>query len=512
MKTTTINISRSQFNMKNLGKVLIFGALTFGTISCSREDLMLEPENNITQTSFYTTELQIQQALSGVYSAMINASSRGGYDVNFYLLASEVRSNNYTALSQNGNRDYYAINRFQDNSTTEEMEVLWEDAYQMVTYANNILVRIDNVPFASEATKEQYRSETRFLRAYAYFELMRSFGKVPLIQKPVSPTEAAAIPRTDLATLYNFVTSELETSIAGLKNIHDAANKGRITKSAAHAMLGRIYLTGSGYPLNNSSYVAKAKDHLFAVIQGEGQYVTWSPNYADLFKSTNDNKYHIFEIQHISGGLSQGSYLPSYVSPNFGTADPLYNAQSSLYSSGELGVSQSLVNAYEPGDLRKAVTVKTQFIAQNGLVDNANYFIKFREPGKVITNRYDWPINFPIIRYEDVLLMYAEVLNTQGSTSTAVPYLNRIRQRAGLAAISTSISAADFTTALRKERRVEFAGEGIYWHDLVRWNTGVAVINQAAAALNYNFTITTNDYLYQVPLSQIQIAGYDQNP
>lgn len=511
MTTNKINISQLYLDIRTFGKVLILGALTLGTISCE-DDLMLEPENNITQTSFYTTELQIQQAVSGVYSAMINASSRGGFDVNFYLLASEVRSNNYNAISQNANRDYYAINRFQDTSSTEEMEVLWEDAYQMITYANNILVRIDEVPFSNQATKEQYRSETRFLRAFAYFELIRAFGKVPLIQKPVSPEEAAAIPRTDLATLYNFITSEIEASVDGLKNTYDADNLGRVTKSAAHAMLGRIYLTGSGYPLNNSSYASKAKDHLFTVIQGEGQFVKWSPNYADLFKSANDNKYHIFEIQHISGGLSQGSYLPSYVSPNFGTADPLYNAQGSLYSAAELGVSQSLIDSFEAGDLRKSVTVKTQFIGQNGQVDNANYFVKFREAGKVITNRYDWPINFPIIRYADVLLMYAEVLNMEGNTGTAVPYLNRIRQRAGLPALSTSMSSADFTTALRRERRSEFAGEGIYWHDLVRWNIAVDVINQAATQLNYNYTITTNDYLYQIPLSQIQVAGYEQNP
>lgn len=500
-----------QLNIRTLGKALIFGALTLGTVSCE-DDLRLEPENNITQNSFYTTELQIQQALSGVYSAMINASSRGGYDVNFYLLASEVRSNNFNAISQNGNRDYYAINRFQDTSSTAEMEILWEDAYQQISYANMLLSRIDAVPFADPATKEQYRSEARFLRAYAYFELMRSFGKVPLIDHPVSPEEAATIQRTDLATLYNFITSEIESSIGGLKNVYDAANKGRITKSAAHAMLGRIYLTGSGYPLNNGAYVAKAKDHLFAVIQGEGQFVTFSPNYADLFKSTNDNKYHIFEIQHISGGLSQGSYLPSYVSPNFGVADPFYNPQGSLFSSAELGVSQSLIDTYEPGDLRLPLTIKTSFIAQNGQPDQAKFFVKFREKGIVLTNRYDWPINFPIIRYADVLLMYAEVLNSQGNTAAAVPYLNKIRQRAGLTAVSTSMSANDFTTALRKERRVEFAGEGVYWHDLVRWNTGVAVINQAAAQLNYNFTITTNDYLYQIPLSQIQVAGYEQNP
>ena len=498
-------------NIKTFGKTLVLGALLFGMISCEK-DLMLEPENNITQTSFYTTELQIQQALSGVYSAMVNSSSRGGFDVNFYLLASEVRSNNFNAISQNGNRDYYAINRFQDTSSTEEVEVLWEDAYQLISYANNILARIDAVPFADPATKEQYRSETRFLRAYAYFELIRNFGKVPLVDHPVSPSEATSIQRTDLTTLYNFITSEIEASIAGLKNTYDSKNKGRITKSAAHAMLGRMYLTGYGYPLNNSAYLTKAKEHLLAVIQGEGQYVTFAPNYADLFKSANDNKYHIFEIQHISGGLSQGSYLPSYVSPTFGTADPLYNAQGSLYSSSELGVSQSLINAYETGDLRKAVTLKTQFIAQNGQVDYANYFVKFSEGGLVITNRYDWPINFPIIRYADVLLMYAEVLNNEGNTSGAVPYLNRIRQRAGLSALSTSMSSSDFTTALRKERRVEFAGEGVYWHDLVRWNIAVSVINQAAADLNYNYTITTNDYLYQIPLSQIQVAGYEQNP
>ncbi|MCY0970008.1 RagB/SusD family nutrient uptake outer membrane protein [Chryseobacterium wangxinyae] len=497
--------------MKSLTKALIFGTMMLGMVSCE-DDLMLEPENNITQNSFYTTELQIQQALSGVYSAMVNASSRGGYDVNFYLLASEVRSNNFNAISQNGNRDYYAINRFQDTSSTDEMEILWEDAYQQIAYANMLLSRIDAVPFADPATREQYRSEARFLRSYAYFELMRTFGKVPLIDKPVSPEEASKIPRTDLVTLYNFITSEIEASVAGLKNTYDSANKGRITKSAAHAMLGRIYLTGSGFPLNNTSYSSKAKEHLSAVIQGEGQSVTFAANYADLFKSANDNKFHIFEIQHISGGLSQGSYLPSYVSPNFGSADPYYNAQGSLYSSAELGVSQSLIDSYESGDLRLPLTIKTSFIATNGQPDQAKFFVKFREKGVVLTNRYDWPINFPIIRYADVLLMYAEILNNEGSTNAAVFYLNRIRQRAGLAPVSASISAADFTTALRKERRVEFAGEGVYWHDLVRWNTGVAVINQAAAQLNYNFTITTNDYLYQVPLSQIQVAGYDQNP
>jgi hypothetical protein len=511
MKTTYNKSSFLKLNSKLITKTFLIGTLMLGMVSCE-DDLRLEPENNITQNSFYTTELQINQALSGVYSAMINSSSRGGYDVNFYLLASEVRSNNYTALSQNGNRDYYAINRFQDTSSTEEMGILWDDAYQLISYANVILSRIDAVPFADPVTKEQYRSETRFLRAYAYFELMRTFGKVPLIDHPVSPEEAVKIQRTDLATLYSFITSEIEASIDGLKDTYDAKNKGRITKAAANAMLGRIYLTGSGYPLNNSAYVEKARVNLLAVIQKEGQYVTFAPTYADLFKSANDNKYHLFEIQHISGGLSQGSYLPSYVSPNFGVNDPYYNPQSSLYSSGELGVSQSLINSYEAGDLRLPLTIKTSFIAQNGQPDNQNFFVKFREKGIVITNRYDWPINFPIIRYADVLLMYAEVLNTQGNTAAAVPFVNRIRQRAGLPALSTSLSSADFTTALRRERRSEFAGEGVYWHDLVRWNIGVAVINQAAAALNYNYTITTNDYLYQIPLSQVQVAGYEQNP
>ena len=511
MKITTIKTSRLQLNMKSLSKALVCGTMMLGMLSCE-DDLRIEPENNITQNSFYTTELQINQALSGVYSAMVTASSRGGFDVNYYLLASEVRSNNYNAISQNGNRDYYAINRFQDTSSTDEMEILWQDAYKLISYANTLLARIDAVPFANPATREQYRSEAKFLRSYAYFELMRTFGKVPLIDHPVSPEEGATIPRTDLATLYTFITDEIESSIAGLKTVHDTANKGRITKSAAHALLGRIYLTGSGFPLNNSAYVTKAKDHLFEVIQGEGQSVTFAPTYADLFKSSNDNKYHLFEIQHVSGGLSQGSYLPSYVSPNFGTTDPYFNAQGSLFSSAELGVSQSLIDTYETGDLRLPLTIRTSFIATNGQPDNARFFVKFREKGAVLTNRYDWPVNFPIVRYADVLLMYAEVLNNQGATSTAVPYLNRIRQRAGLAPVSTSITANDFTTALRKERRVEFAGEGVYWHDLVRWNIGVDVINQAAAALNYNYTITTNDYLYQIPLSQIQVAGYEQNP
>lgn len=495
--------------MKNLYIVII--CLSFLLTSCE-DDLKLLPQNNLTQNSFYKTERQISQAVTGVYSAMVNGGSEGGFDVNFKLLASEVRSNNYSSIAQNGNRDYYTIGRFQETSSTPTLETIWEQSYKLIAYANQILDRIDAVPFEDENLKERYRSEVRFLRAYTYFELLQVFGKVPLVDHPVGIEEAKEIGRTDLDVLYNFIVFELEDAANFLPAFYTGNDVGRVTKWAAHAMLGRVCLTGAGYPLGKQEYLSIAKTHLKQVIDQEGIYINWCSNYADLFKSANDNKYHIFEIQHASGGFDAGTLYPSYVAPGYGNNDPLYNINgSSLYGANSLAVSDNLIDSYEDGDLRFSATIGTQFLDSKNKIAYSNFYVKFREPNVTIVDRYDWPINFPIIRYADVLLMYAEILNLESKTLDALPFLNRIRNRAGLTPLD-GLSQSEFQIALEKERRLEFAGEGIYWHDLVRWNKAVDVMNSWATSVGQNFIITQNDYIYPLPLTQIKVAGYEQNP
>lgn len=495
--------------MKNLFIVLF--CCSFLLSSCE-DDLKLLPKNNLTQDTFYKTERQIAQAVTGVYSAMVSGGSEGGFDVNFNLLASEVRSNNYNSIAQNGNRDYFAIGRFQETSATPTLETIWKQSYKLIAYANEILDRIDAVPFEDENLKKRYRSEVRFLRAYTYFELLQVFGKVPLVDHSVDIEEAKEIGRTNLDILYDFIVFELEDAANFLPPSYTGNDVGRVTKWAAHAMLGRVCLTGAGYPLGKQEYLSIAKSHLKQVINQEGKYVNWSSNYADLFKSSNDNKYHIFEIQHASGGYDTGTLYPSYVAPGYGNKDPLYNINgSSLYGANSLAVSEDLIDSYEVGDLRFKATIGTQYLDSKNKIAYSDFFVKFREPNVTIVDRYDWPINIPVIRYADVLLMYAEILNSEGATIEALPILNRIRNRAGLKPL-TGLSQSQFQLALEKERRLEFAGEGIYWHDLVRWNKAVEVMNSWSAKEGQGFKITQNDYIYPLPLTQIQVAGYEQNP
>lgn len=208
--------------------------------------------------------------------------------------------------------------------------------------------------------------------------------------------------------------------------------------------------------------------------------------------------------------MHAGTFLPSYVGPSYGTEDARYNVNGAvLYSSERLAVSDDLIQSYEPEDLRYSATIDTLYINAYGVETTSKFFVKFPREGLTINNRYDWPNNFPVIRYADVLLMYAEILNDEGSTAEAVPYLNRTRTRAGLDEIATSISQSDFQTALEKERRLEFAGEGVYWHDLVRWNKATTVLNDWFEEIGESITVDVNDYIYYIPLAQVQSCGYE---
>ncbi len=495
-------------------KIFYSGIIIFSLLSTGCEDdLKLTPLDSTTQETSYSSETDIEQAVNGIYKGMVDGGTVGGFAINIYTLLSEIRSNNYESVTTDGATDWYDIGRFQETSSTDVLDQVWEDCYQVIYYANEVIENIDAVSFDDENLKSRYKAEARFLRAYAHFELLRIFGKVPLIDHVVTISEAKTIDRTDLDTLYDWIASELEAASDDLYAKYDDEDLGRATKWAAHSLLGRVFLTRAGYPLQETTYLDSAKVHLKTVIDQEGTYITWCDNYADLFQVDNENKYDIFEIEHESGGLNAGTFLPSYIGPSFGTADPRYNVNGSiLYSSDRIPVTDDLIESYEEGDLRFAATIDTVYINSNGVEAKSQFFVKYPREGLTISSRYDWPNNFPVIRYADVLLMYAEILNDEGSTASAVPYLNRIRERAGLSDYSTSISQSEFQTALEKERRIEFADEGIYWHDLVRWDKAVDVMNDWFDEIGEDITIDQDNYIYYIPLSQIQACGYEQNP
>jgi len=472
--------------------------------SCKDDFLDQTPISEIATSDFYQTEGQVGQALVGTYNQLLTFPSI------YHVYLSEIRSKNFYTPLPDAQRDYYEISAFSATPALPTLETAWANSYRLINRANEIIIRIDPITFSTETLKKQYKAEAKFLRAYTYFELVRAFGGVPIIERPLEAAEVLTIPRSSAADVYNFIIKDLTEAIPDLPASYPTSLKGRATTWAARGILAKVYLTMAGYPLQQAGYLNDAKVLLQQIREQEGKNVFWAPTYKELFNSNNDNRYYIFEVQYISGGQGLGNLVPGEGLPvDISRSIAEYGA---YYVAGE--PSQDLIDSYEANDVRKEATISTSYVNTGNRTINRNLFTKFLEPGKDISSSSDWPINFPILRYADVLLMYAEILNEQAGSPPleAINILNRIRQRAGLNNINPATQEA-FREALQQERRHEFAWEGIYWHDLVRTNRAVPVMNGWLPAV-YNKTIDQNQLIYPIPRSEMLIYPglYEQNP
>ncbi len=210
-------------------------------------------------------------------------------------------------------------------------------------------------------------------------------------------------------------------------------------------------------------------------------------------------------MQYRKGNLGEGSpFSNAYAPENSG------NAVIQFGGDGNNQPSADLVNSYEPGDSRRDVSLATSFVNASGVRVNINFIRKYADPPTV---RYDSDDNWPVLRYADVLLMYAEALNEQGQTATALPFLNRIRRRAGLPE-RTITTQADMRLALENERRWELAFEGHRWFDLVRTGRALPVLQAKAQAIGIRGALSNNNLVFAIPQSQIDInpSRVQQNP
>lgn len=491
--------------MKSFIKITALFALVLFAGSCKKY-LDLAPISNQSTASFYKSESDIDQALAGTYNVLLAFP-----DVNNYNL-SECRSNNFYLASVDAQRDYYSINHFQLTAAMAMLETAWANDYKLIGRANQILDVIDNITFADSVKRKRQKAEARFLRAYSYFELVKAFGAVPLIQHVITSEEAMTYGRVGIDTIYNFITSELKAAAPDLPYKYTtAADKGRVTRLAALGMLGRAYMFMAGYPMNKTQYYTDAQAAFQQVLAQENTNWVFAPTYAALFKAANDNAYHLFEVQYISGGQGYGSPIPGEVVPTDMTTQLLpYGA---YYITGE--PSPDLIASYETGDVREFLTLDTLYRNKSNVMVRRSWVKKFLDSSVASTTKSssDWPVNFPLLRSEDVMLMYAEATNEiSGPNTTITGILNRIRTRAGLGSI-TPPTQDSMRTAIRNERRHEFAWEGIYWYDLVRTNQYLNVMNPWLQT-NYQKTIDQTQYIYPIPQPEMNIKPglYYPNP
>jgi hypothetical protein len=492
--------------------VAIILALALAVTGCDKSFLDQKPTSAITSGSFYKTQQDITQAVTGIYSSLRD------WPVDIYWYLSEVRSNNYYIISDGAQRDWYDFSNFVDNPQDQTLHDTWQSLYQMINRANTVLATIDAIPFDDPSLRTQYKAEARFLRAFAYFQLVRIWGNVPLVEKVISPAEGIQIKQSAPADVYKFITSEMNAVKDSLPPQYTGADVGRVTEWAVKGVLAKVYLTMAGYPLKQTAMLDSAQALLEEIISHEGEYphLTFEPDYANLFGYKNDNLHSILEVQYVSGGLGEGSTYPSQnIPPNLSLS--LVNVKSLLFTSS-VQVSQDLIDSYDPADTRFGVTIDTSYVTNDDPPQQGNtpFFRKFVDFGLTsLTNYDDWPENFPLLRYADVLLMEAEVLNDQSATppARAIQILNRIRARGGLVPV-TPATKSDFSLALEKEYRHEFADEGQYWFYLVRNERAIPVMNAWFKATGVNKTIDTHNLYYAIPQTEMDIYPglYTQNP
>ncbi|PJJ59922.1 RagB/SusD family nutrient uptake outer membrane protein [Hymenobacter chitinivorans] len=489
------------------------------TLSACEKDLDQAPLSSGSVPTFYQTPNDFDQALTATYAGLV------AYPDRLYNL-SEMRSDNIYGVGEAGVRDWEPINNFQTTlATNPYIAEAWTTNYNAILRANTVLDQLagTNGSVLSAAVRSRTEGEAKFLRAFYYFDLVRTFGRVPLIDKALVPSEVLKVPRTPVAQVYELIISDLQTAIANLPLIYDNAvtadkgSVGRATASAAKALLALVYLTRSGPtygiqgPGLGSNEYGKAATLLNEIIaSGKFGFV---PKYADIFSYTNENNREvIFDVQYISGGTGRGGTLPTLVSPG------VYFAAVKIPFAGAeeiKPVANDLLNSYPTGDGRKDFNFQMGYTTLTNIKETRAFERKYLNETLRGVDRFDWPINFIVLRYTDVLLMRAEcILHGAGGTPADVDAaVNQVRSRAGLGPI-TGVTLAQ----LLEERRREFAGEGLRWHDLVREGVVLDVMNawipKEDTRNKITRNISANSIIYPIPQAELSAAPglYDQNP
>lgn len=475
---------------------VLFSMLLLVLWSCNDDfvDVASQDENS---EEFFNSEEDYQNALIGAYD-LLQATYLN-------VMLGEIASDNTLAGGESAT-DVPGIQEIDDMihfPVNAQLRDIWSWMFAGVNRANFIMEFQNKTEFTG---KEQVLAQARFLRAYYYFELVKWFGDVPLsVDKRIQFGDQFTLDRTPKADVYAQIELDLQYAADNLPLTQ--AQAGRITKGAAQALLGKVYLYQDKFSL--------AANVLDQVIGGPYDLVT---DYNSIFEQEGENNIEsVFEVQYTDKeGAGFGCLQCSEGNVAVGF-NGIRNYTGPFFDSGfSFNVpTQEVVDEFEEGDIRKDVAILD--IEAWAEETGATYFEGFEHTGyynrKYIARQGDLntgdanltnPNNYRAIRFADVLLMAAEAYNRGGiDDDKAKLYLNRVRLRAGLEAIDATGSA--LTDAIYHERRVELVGEGHHFFDLVRTNRAAQEIDGFVAGKHEVFPI---------PSVEIELAGnrWSQNP
>ena len=479
--------------MKLKYNLIAIALLGFSFSSCS-DFLEQNPQTDLSENDFYKTADDILSAVNGAYSSLQEGDIYG----NWYVFG-EIPSDNTRNQLSGSVTTQNEFDQFYIDTQNSMIANFWKAAYKVINRTNTILGRIDGIEINTELAN-RYKLECKFIRALMYFNLVRVYGDVPLVLKEISISESYDILREPKENVYNQIIADLKEA-QDLPVSYSTAEDGRATQGAAKALLANVYMTLHKY--------AEAETILAEIINsGRYSLLENTPGslnidgYKNVFSPVNHNsKEGIFEIQFLKGGYGEGSnYANNFAPENSGT-----NVVAVGGTGGNNIPEMDIYNAYEEGDLRRDFSMSLGYYdnRKNNEWVESRYVCKFMD---VPYQNNDASNNYPVIRYADVILMYAEALNQNGKTAEACKYLNMTRRR-GFGYQTTETSPVDLQTTdkaqfalmVEQERRVELAFENHRWFDLIRTGRAVEVMKSKGFSLN------ETNLICPIPQKQIDV-------
>ncbi len=451
-------------------RIAVFSIIIMITFSSCDEDFLTTSQtDSYNEENFWTTENNVISAINGCYATLLGYSD-------YKLFLDNVTPNSYNQSGQT-----QLATGTHDAGNVDWFSSVWNLDYKGIGRVNNLLAHIGAVNMDSNK-KNRVEGEALFLRALFYSELLNLYGGVPLILDAPNFDEQAKLPRSSGDAVLNQVLSDLDNAASKLPQSYSGSDIGRATRGAALALKARVLLYEGRWP-----EAAQAAKEVMAL--GYSLF----PDYRHLFTEANENNAEvIFDVQYSSPDYVHSLNLTIDLQLNIAPLPGLVNSY--LMKDGLPASESPFYNPDKPYDNRDPRLLQTiavtGYIFKGITIPDSKYYstgfgykkyTTYEDNVTYPSNINNSALNIILLRYADVLLMYAEAQNeASGPDDSIYSALNLIRKRAGMPDIPEGLSQTEMRDVIRQERRIELAGEGLYYNDIRRWRTAETDMNQPA--------------------------------
>lgn len=473
--------------------------------------------NSLSPNIFWKNEADIMKGLTSAYASM-QPNIDWARPFERYIVIDNYRSDEIDFRADV--TSWMNIAMFTNDPTNSVTQREWTNLYTGINYANQCIDNIPNVPGTTtelEKLKKQAIAEARFLRAYYYYRLYLNYGeKLPIYLHELKGTEDEFYPQqAKEGELVSLIETELKEIQSDLPESYNADNGGRATRYAAAAILGKFYLF--------RHETAKAEKEFEKLI---GKFELME-NYADNFDGLHkNNKESVLEVQ-FTGSMTGGHYEYNLFAIHLAPFSAYDGGYEEAYPSDWLFEVMKTDKTAEGkySDRTLSTIIFDDPDCRPTYYADGKSFADYHDEGQFFWHKYvtwdpalgpEWSssgFNVPLVRYADILLLYAECLNDRGDTPNAIKYINEVRARVDVAALPTTLSKDEVLKHLQNvERPCELALEGARWYDLIRWGIVGETLTEHKKPYVENY-VETKHKLFPIPHAEFLMnPGWEQNP